>query len=90
LEFLFWIICQAAEIVALIYLSIGGIVSFRRIKCCLQNIIIKSDIWKKTFKDEGRLNNVLENTIIIIIKVQNLDMRCSIDYSRWLIEQTSK
>jgi glucokinase len=56
----------------------------------LQDLIIKTDIWKKAFKDKGRLSGVLESTPVIIIKVHDLGMRGSTEYCRRLIEQASK
>ena len=81
---------QAAGNISLMYLPSGGLYLLGGLSVALQDLIINTDIWKKAFKDKGRLSSVLENIPVILIKVHDLGMRGSTEYCRRLIEEAYK
>ena len=90
LEFFVELYGQAAGNVCLMYLPSGGLYLLGGLSVALQDLVIKSDIWKKAFTDKGRLSDVLKNTPVILIKVHDLGMRGSTEYCRRLIEAAGK
>lgn len=90
LEFFVELYGQAAGNAALMYLPTGGLYLLGGLSVALQDLIVKTDIWKKAFKDKGRLSGVLENMPVIIIKVHDLGMRGSTEYCRRLVEASGK
>ena len=72
------------------YLPTGGLYLLGGLSVALQDLVIKSDIWKKAFTDKGRLSDVLKNTPVILIKVHDLGMRGSTEFCRRLIEAAGK
>ena len=81
---------QAAGNISLMYLPSGGLYLLGGLSVAFQDLIINTDIWKKAFKDKGRLSSVLENIPVILIKVHDLGMRGSTEYCRRLIEEAYK
>ena len=81
---------QAAGNISLMYLPSRGLYLLGGLSVALQDLIINTDIWKKSFKEKGRLSSVLENIPVILIKVHDLGMRGSTEYCRRLIEEAYK